>query len=371
MPSRETPRVEAGVPLARFSTLAIGGAARWFMRAETDGDVAAAHRWCHEHGTTMFVLGGGSNLVIADEGYDGLVLQIAMTGHELKPVAGGETLAVARAGSRWDDLVATVVSRGLAGVECLSGIPGSVGGTPVQNVGAYGQEVGHTIEQVSAFDRRAGEMVVLAGAECGFSYRMSRFKSDDAGRFIICSVSFRLRPGAPTTTYPDIQRYIDRHRIITPSVADLRAAVLEIRRSKGMVIDPADADTRSVGSFFMNPIVTLDARERVASATGEQPPAFALDDRHVKIPAAWMIERAGFTKGFVDGAAGISTKHPLAIVNRGGATARDVLRLATRIKRQVADRFGVWLRPEPIFVGFGADADVAYLQETDGSCHHC
>lgn len=370
MPSRESAHApQPGVPLAALTTLGIGGAARWFVRATSDADIAAADRWCTERSTSLFVLGGGSNLVVSDDGVDGLVLQIGMTGHELSDDRG-DVLVTARAGTPWDDVVSVVVGRDLAGIECLSGIPGTVGGTPVQNVGAYGQEVADTIDHVTAFDRRSQQIVTLAASECGFSYRMSRFKQADAGRFIICGVTFRVRPGRPTTTYPDIQRYLERHRIVTATVRDVRGAILETRRAKGMVIDAQDPDTRSVGSFFMNPSVTVDVHERIASMAGTAPPGFPVGDGEVKMPAAWLIEHAGFTRGFVDGAVGLSGKHPLAIVNRGGATARDVLRLATRIKRQVGDRFGVWLRPEPVFVGFVADPDVEYLQKTDGSCRH-
>jgi UDP-N-acetylmuramate dehydrogenase len=308
----------------------------------------------------LFVLGGGSNLVIADRGFDGLVAQIDIQGVEFR-ADGGDTLVRAGAGEPWDPLVALSVERGLAGLECLSGIPGSVGGTPVQNVGAYGQEVGDTIECVSVFDRLAQSQLMLSNADCRFAYRMSRFKHEDADRFVVCDVTFRLRPGRPTTTYPDVVRYFERHDMRRPTIADARSAVLAIRRSKGMVIDPADPDTRSVGSFFMNPIVTVGTREEISSLAGAAAPGFAIGGDRVKVPAAWLIERAGFQKGMADGAAGISTKHPLALVNRGGATARDVVRLAVRIRRQVLDRFGVALRPEPVFAGFDGDPDVEYL----------
>jgi UDP-N-acetylmuramate dehydrogenase len=268
----------------------------------------------------------------------------------------------AAAGEPWDDLVAAAVGRELAGLECLSGIPGSVGGTPVQNVGAYGQEVADTIERVTAFDRRQGCFLTLANADCRFAYRMSRFKREDSGRFVVCDVAFRLRPGSPTTTYPDVRRYFERHAIVAPTVADARSAVLDIRRQKGMVTDPGDPDTRSVGSFFMNPVVSQDVHQRV---TGQSPnghvPGFTLAGGNVKIPAAWLIEQAGFARGYGAGRAGLSTKHPLAIVNRGGATARDVLDLAVQIKRTVLDRFGIPLYPEPVFVGFAGDPDVSYL----------
>jgi UDP-N-acetylmuramate dehydrogenase len=253
------------------------------------------------------------------------------------------------------------VDRGLAGVECLSGIPGTVGGTPIQNVGAYGQEVSSTIEHVTVYDCVDHTVRSMRAADCGFSYRMSRFKAADEGRFVVCDVTFRMRPGPPTATYADIAAYLRRSDVSSPTVAVVRDAVLSIRRSKGMVVDERDPDSRSVGSFFMNPVVAEAVRERVASVAGERPPGFATSDERVKIPAAWLIERSGFTKGYADGAVGISTKHPLALVNRGGATAADVLRLARAVKQGVGDRFGVWLRPEPIFVGFDADPAVDFL----------
>jgi UDP-N-acetylmuramate dehydrogenase len=348
------------VPLAPLSTLGIGGPARWYAVASTPADVAAADAWCRDRGVELFALGGGSNLVIADEGLDRLVLRIEIDGVSMTP-SGDSTSVRAGAGEPWDRLVGAVVDRGLAGVECLSGIPGSVGGTPIQNVGAYGQEVADTIDRVEVFDRATRTLTELRNRDCGFAYRMSRFKSSDAGRFIVTGVSFTLATGAAAATYPDIVRHLHASGTTAPTAADVRAAVLAVRRAKGMVLDAGDPDTRSVGSFFMNPVVSADTREHVARSAGVTPPGFALQDGRTKLPAAWLIERAGFGKGFVDGAVGTSTKHPLALINRGGATARDVLRLATRIKRQVLDRFGVALRPEPIFVGFDDDPDVTYL----------
>jgi UDP-N-acetylmuramate dehydrogenase len=348
------------VPLALLGTLGIGGAARWFLRAEHADDVAAARTWCDEQNISWFVLGGGSNVVIADRGFDGLVLQIGMRGTTISR-DGEDWLIAAGAGESWDGVVHMAVDRGLAGIECLSGIPGTVGGTPIQNVGAYGQEVSSTIEQVIVYDCADRTVRSMSAAECGFSYRMSRFKSTDEGRFVVCETMFRLRPGPPTATYADVAEYLERSKVSSPTLAVVRNAVLNIRRSKGMVVDARDPDSRSVGSFFMNPVVTEADRERVASIAGERPPGFATHDGRVKIPAAWLIERSGFTKGYVDGAVGISTKHPLALVNRGGATAADVLRLARTVKQGVGDRFGVWLRPEPIFVGFDDDPDVDFL----------
>jgi len=356
---------QADVLLAPMTTLGVGGNARWFMRATTVEDVAAAHTWCEDSGAPLFVLGGGSNVVVADRGVDGLVLQVAIGGVDFHP-RGGRTVLRIGAGEPWDDVVAASVSRGLAGLECLSGIPGSAGGTPVQNVGAYGQEVSQTIADVTVLDRRSGGITVLSRAECGFAYRMSRFKREDAGRFIVCDVLFELSPGPPTVTYPDVVSHLERSGVVAPALADVRDAVLSIRRRKGMVIDSSDSDTRSVGSFFMNPVVDADRHARLASAATGPVPGFVLGGGKVKIPAAWLIEQSGFARGYQSGAVGVSSKHPLAIVNRGAATARDVLALAARIKRQVADRFGIWLRPEPAFIGFEDDADVTYLLETRG-----
>jgi UDP-N-acetylmuramate dehydrogenase len=311
----------------------------------------------------MFVLGGGSNLVIADEGFRGLVLRIALAGLSFDS-RDGETCVRAAAGELWDVVVASSVARGLAGLESLSGIPGSVGGTPIQNVGAYGQEVADTIDGVEVFDRQTGTTGTLSRNDCRFSYRMSRFKRDEPERFVVCAVTYRLQHAAPSASYPDVVRYLERAAIAAPSVADVRAAVLSIRRSKGMVVDEADPDSRSVGSFFMNPVVSEAQREEVSRRAGERPPAFPVADG-VKVPAAWLIERAGFTRGFVDGVVGISTKHPLALVNRGGATAADIVRLATTIKRRVLDRFGIALRTEPVFVGFEHNQAVEFLQ---GAC---
>ena len=262
--------------------------------------------------------------------------------------------------------MAAAVSRGLAGFECLSGIPGSAGGTPVQNVGAYGQEVAQTLAEVTVIDRLSGDVATLGGAECKFGYRTSRFKREDRGRFVVCDVLFELSPGPPTVSYPDVFDQLHRRGVVTPTLSDVRDAVLSIRRRKGMVLDPSDPDTRSVGSFFMNPIVSADRHASLVGAAAGPVPGFVLPEGQVKIPAAWLIEQSGFERGYESGAVGLSSKHPLAIVNRGAAAARDVVALAGLIKRQVADRFGIWLRVEPAFVGFGDDPDVAYLLDVRG-----
>jgi UDP-N-acetylmuramate dehydrogenase len=353
------------VPLAPFSTLGVGGAAEWLTSITAPDGIVTAHAWSRERGAPLTVLGGGSNVVIADAGIRGLVLHNRLDGMAFWKDSD-DTLVTAGAGEPCDNLVAACVARGLAGVECLSGIPGGVGGTPIQNVGAYGQQVADTVETVTAFDVEDGAMRTLPSAECRFAYRTSRFKTDEAGRWIVCAVTFRLRAGDPLVSYPDVRMQLEQRGIASPTVADVREAVLAVRRRKGMVIDAADADTHSVGSFFVNPILTDDHRERIASASGQPVPGFGLSDGRVKVPAAWLIEHAGFTRGTADGAAGISSKHTLALINRGGATAADIVRLAVRIKRTVADRFGVLLRPEPVFLGFAASPDLDYLR-TD---HH-
>jgi UDP-N-acetylmuramate dehydrogenase len=350
----------ARVALAPLTTLGVGGSARWLARAASAEDVRSVVAWAGDRQLPLFVLGGGSNLVVADEGWPGFVLQIAISGIR-SSTDGEDTLLSVAAGEVWDEVVEYAVKRDFAGVECLSGIPGTVGGTPVQNVGAYGQEVGSVIEYVTVIDRRDGTVADLAGDECGFSYRMSRFKGADLDRFIVSGITLRLRRGLPTLAYPDVTAYLKEHAIMSASVADVRRAILAIRRRKGMVLDPSDPDTRSVGSFFMNPVVATSVHAALRETLNTDVPSFPAPVGAVKIPAAWLIERAGFARGFATGAVGLSTKHPLAIVNRGGASARDVVALAVRIKRQVADRFGIALRTEPVFVGFGDDPDVAYL----------
>lgn len=357
------PAIASGVPLAPRNSLRVGGAARWFTAASSAGEVAAAHAWSRSRGVPLIVLGGGTNVVVADAGLDALVVAVQPRGLTIQD--DGETLHVtAAAGEPWDAVVEAAVARGGAGLECLSGIPGLTGGTPIQNVGAYGQDVAEVVETVTVFDTVAAAVSQLPASACGFAYRTSRFKVQDAGRFVVCAVTFRLSKGAPTTTYADVAAALARQGVTHPSVADVRATVIEIRRRKAMVIDEIDPDTRSVGSFFTNPIVTADAAEGVARRAGAAPPAFPQADGRVKLPAAWLIERAGFARGTRDGAVGLSSRHTLAIVTREGATAADVVRFAGRVVRGVEDRFGVRLRPEPVFLGFaggGASPDVDYL----------
>jgi len=340
--------------LAPFTTFGIGGPARWFVEAASEAEIVEASEWARERGVLLFVLGGGSNVLVADEGFAGLVLRIAVKGIERD---GG--LFRVGAGEDWDAFVDHAVTRDCAGIECLAGIPGTVGGTPVQNVGAYGQEVASVIELVRAFDLRLRGFAEFSGAECAFGYRRSRFNTTDRGRYIVTRVDYRLTPGgAPTVRYPELARALLEFEY--PSLAEVAAAVRRIRQSKGMLLVEGDPDCRSAGSFFKNPVVSKDQFSSIAERRDVAPPSFPVGPRaenegNVKIPAAWLIEQAGFAKGYVLGAAGISTKHTLAIVNRGGATAQEILALADRIVSAVESRFGIRLEMEPELVGFAGE----------------
>ena len=334
------------VPLAPLTTLKIGGPARFFVVARTESDVIDAFRHAGANGLDLFILGGGSNLLVADEGFDGLVIQIALKGVE----RDGEIIRVA-AGEDWDSFVSFCVKNDLAGVECLSGIPGFVGGTPIQNVGAYGQEVSETILSVTCLDRTTRELVELTNDNCGFTYRKSIFNSTERDRYVVLSVTYRLtQSGSPNIRYKDLKNeFGDRE----PTLAEVRETVLRIRRSKSMVIDESDPNSRSAGSFFKNPIVDRAKFDDIASqSAGATVPSFPAGEDHVKIPAAWLIERAGFSKGFRFGNVGISANHSLAIVNLGGGSAAEVLALKEKIQAGVEQKFDILLQHEPVFVGF-------------------
>jgi UDP-N-acetylmuramate dehydrogenase len=347
-------------PLAPLTTFQIGGPARWFVDAATEDEIIEAADWARQRGVVLFVLGGGSNLLVADAGFDGLVLHIGLLGISVEKTPDHQRSRIYRAaaGEDWDRFVECAAQDGCAGVECLAGIPGTVGGTPVQNVGAYGQEAAFTIERVRAYDLCERAFVELTAAECGFSYRHSRFNSADRGRFIVTRVDFRLTPGgAPALRYADLQRAFEaqRHDGVEPTLVEVAAEVRRIRQSKGMLLVDGDPDCRSAGSFFKNPVVSEEHAQRIATAAGKEPPRFPAGPGMVKVPAAWLIEHAGFAKGYQRGAAGISTRHTLALINRGSASASDVLALAAEIRSRVQARFGVALKMEPVLVGFPAE----------------
>jgi UDP-N-acetylmuramate dehydrogenase len=349
--------IEENRPLAPLTTLGIGGPARWFAEAASEQEIAEAAAWARRQGVPLFVLGGGSNLLVADSGFPGLVLHVGLKGIE----RDGEVFRVS-AGESWEHCVQQTLGADCAGLECLAGIPGSVGGTPVQNVGAYGQEVASVIERVRVFDLKKQEFAEFENAECGFAYRRSRFNSADRGRYVVTRVDYRLKPGgAPTLRYAELQRAIEANRASgggygdEPSLKEVAEAVRQIRRSKGMMLEEGDPDCRSAGSFFKNPVVSEDLFQRIAARSA--PPRFPAGEGlenagRVKIPAAWLIEQAGFAKGYTAGAAGISSRHTLALINCGGATATEILALAGKIAAAVEAQFGVRLEREPVLVGF-------------------
>ncbi len=345
-------RIEENKTLAPFTTFGIGGPARWFVEAQTEEDVVLAAEWAREQGVPLFVLGGGSNLLVADSGFNGMVLHVALRGSQTQDGSADEVIFRVNAGEEWDEFVQRSVEQNCAGLECLAGIPGTVGGTPVQNVGAYGQEVCAVIERVRAIDIREGGCVEFGVAECGFGYRTSRFNTTDRGRFVVTRVDYRLRRGgAPTLRYADLQKAFAGDA--EPTLAKAAEAVRRIRQSKGMLLVEGDPDGRSAGSFFKNPIVASETMDKIAAAVDKEPPRFpAGADGQVKVPAAWLIEQSGFTKGYAVGAAGVSSRHTLALINRGGASAADVMALAERICDEVEAQFGIRLEREPVLLGF-------------------
>jgi UDP-N-acetylmuramate dehydrogenase len=342
------------VPLAPYTTFQIGGPARWFAEALSEDDIAAGIAFATERKLPLFILGGGSNLLVSDSGFSGLVLRIALRGIRSTEERGRSIISAA-AGEDWDGLVAYAVAAGLAGVECLSGIPGTVGGTPVQNVGAYGQEVSQTIVTVRAFDRKTLQFLDLAASDCGFSYRRSIFNSSQRDRYVVSRVHYALHKDAPASfVYADVARYFAARNLTAPTLVEVREAVRSIRAQKGMLLMTGDADCRSAGSFFKNPVVPASVVDSLAQDLGvdkQSIPAYPATQGEVKLSAAWLIERAGFAKGYALGKAGISSRHTLALINRGGASASEVTALRDQVIAAVASRFAVRLEPEPVWLG--------------------
>ncbi len=343
------------VPLAPLTTLGVGGPARYFVEAQSEDEVVEGVEFARSRQLPLFVLGGGSNLLVADAGFPGLMLKIGISGVWHFTAPHGSVTFRADAGVDWDTLVAQTVEANCAGLECLSGIPGTVGGAPVQNIGAYGQEASETIHEVRVLDTQSLEMRVLSNQECGFAYRSSIFNTTERGRYIILQLAFALREAdAACIRYADLQNHFAEHAG-EPTLTEVRAAVREIRHRKAMLIVPGDDDARSAGSFFKNPIMPQAFFEELSARLGLQGlqlPSYPAGDGLRKLPAAWLVEHAGFAKGYCRGAAGISRKHALAIINRGGATAVDIVALKDEIQARVRDEFGIELQPEPVFVGF-------------------
>jgi len=341
--------VTSHVPLAPLTTLRVGGPAARMVDLCSEDDVRASVADADAHRQPLLVLGGGSNLVVADEGFAGLVGRMAIRGIEARRT-GDRVLVDVGAGEDWDALVARAVEEGWRGVASLSGIPGRVGATPIQNVGAYGEEVADTVAGVRVFDRASNAFVDMAPAECGFGYRASMFKRSE--RWIVTSVRFAFESGddAPVR-YAELARALSVKEGGRVPAKQVRETVIALRRGKGMVLDPADPDSVSAGSFFVNPVVDLATAAQVEVLAGAAPPSFAAGEGRVKLAAAWLVERAGFVKGWGEGRAGVSRKHALALVNRGGATSAELLAVARAIRDGVRARFGVTLEPEPVFVG--------------------
>ena len=339
------------VALAPYTTFQIGGPARWFAEATSEDEVLQAVQFARERKLPLFVLGGGSNVLVADSGFPGLVLRLVLTGIEEASSCSKEFKDFsAAAGEDWDRFVSHAISRNCGGVECLAGIPGTVGGTPVQNVGAYGQEVSNVIQSVRALELATMAFVDLSSEQCRFAYRQSLFNTVAQGKFILTRVLFRLHPAAnPQLGYADLKSYFKHSP--EPNLGEVAVAVREIRHAKGMLIVEGEEDCRSAGSFFKNPILTAEQLKHVASVTQAAVPQFPAGPGLVKVPAAWLLERAGFHKGYELGRAGISSRHTLALINRGGATAGEILALRDQIAAEVSSRFGIRLEAEPVMVG--------------------
>lgn len=358
------------VSLAALTTMGCGGRARWLLRVDSAETARDALGWCEQSGVRSWVLGGGSNVLIADLGLDGLVLQPSAHGREIVGKEAGAVLIRIEAGHDWDALTAWSAQQGFAGIECLSGIPGLAGAAPIQNIGAYGQSVSDCLVAVEALDCATGEVRMWPAEDCGFGYRDSVFKRAAPGRFLVTAITLRLRTdGRPTLLYPELRRRLgvgDRPNGGLPGLAAVRDAVLELRSSKGMVIDAQDPDSRSAGSFFLNPIVAQSEAAAVEERFGhtlraeESMPTWRQDPQDgkamVKLSAAWLIEHSGMSKGYGEGPVGLSRKHTLAIVNRGGATTRQVLAFAAQVQRRVQDCCGIQLLREPVLLG--PDAEV-------------
>jgi len=342
--------VRKNVDLAPLTTFKIGGPARFFAEAYSPINISEAVTWARKHSLPLFVLGGGSNLLVPDSGFEGLVLQIKVCGMNYL----GQNLFAVGAGESWDDFVQHAIEQRFAGIECMAGIPGSVGGTPVQNVGAYGQEVAETIVAVHAFDRDTQTFVTFDKAACNFRYRASRFNTDERNRYIVSRVDFELHPdGEPNLKYADLQKRF-AEAMTPPTLLEVANAVRDIRRSKGMLITPSDPDTRSAGSYFKNPIIPMEQLAGIAAAANlpaDKVPNWPTPTGDTtKLPAAWLLEHAGFVKGYGSGPAGISTRHTLALVNRNHATFADIQALETEIIAAVQAKFHVALEREPVLL---------------------
>lgn len=343
---------QKNICLSNYTTIGLGGNAKYFAECESVDSIMEAIRFGRENNLKVQVMSGGSNIIFPDSGFEGLVIKVNIKGVKFED-SDEHTFITVNAGVNWDELVIQTIERGLSGLECLSGIPGSCGSAPVQNLGAYGQEVKNTIISLKAIDRHTLEMKNFTNAECLFGYRQSRFKSEDQDKFIICEVTIRLSKSEPVIRYPELQKFIENYleysssKNLRENLMAIRNAVITLRKKKSMVIDKDDPNTRSCGSFFMNPLLTKEQFIKIQSLHEDMP--YFTEGNLFKIPAAWLIEKSGFHRGFRSGGAGISDNHSLAIINLGGST-NDVITLAKKIERQVHKKFQIVLIKEPVIV---------------------
>ena len=353
-------KLQESIPLAPYTTLGIGGPARFFCEVESEAEVAEAVSFAQERNLPLFVLGGGSNLLVSDAGFDGVVMRVGVPVSKRERRHRESVLLEVGAGENWNDIVLYAVDNGYAGLECLAGIPGDVGGTPVQNVGAYGQEVAETIVQVRAYDLKTRAFVDLDHEACRFGYRRSLFNTEERGRYIVTAVTYKLQPGGePALRYADVKRHfaaqIDRGEELT--LRQVYDAVRSIREQKGMLAGQGGPDGRSAGSFFKNPVVPVTMVAQVALQAGrraEEVPQYPAREGMAKLSAAWLVERAGFPKGLAMGRAAISSRHTLALVNLGGATAVELIALRDAVVEGVKNKFAVQLEQEPVMLGFSS-----------------
>jgi UDP-N-acetylmuramate dehydrogenase len=353
-------QLQKSIALAPYTTLGVGGSARYFCEVHSEAEVEQAAQLARDRSLPLFVLGGGSNLLVSDAGFDGVVMRIGATDSKHECREGDNVLLEVGAGENWDDVVLYAVDRGYAGIECLAGIPGDAGGTPVQNVGAYGQEVAETIVQVRAYDLETRTFVDLDHEACRFGYRRSLFNTDARGRYIVIAVTYKLRAGGePALRYADVKRHFagQIERGEKPTLRQVYDAVRSIREQKGMLVGQGGPDGRSAGSFFKNPIVPSAILPQLALKAGcraEEVPQYPAGDGMVKLAAAWLVEQSGFHKGFAMGRAAISSRHTLALVNLGGATAAELIALRDAVRSAVETKFGVQLEQEPVMLGFSS-----------------
>ncbi len=353
-----TLKIHEEVPLAPHTTLAIGGPARFFCDATTEAEIAEATQFANDRNLGLFVLGGGSNLLVSDAGFDGLVIRVNLKASKHERREGSSILLDVGAGENWDDIVLYAVDRGYAGIECLAGIPGDAGGTPVQNVGAYGQEVAETIVKVRAYDLETKKIVTLNHEACRFGYRRSLFNHDARGRYIVTAVTYKLHPaGEPALRYADVKNYfaVQIERGEKPTVRQVYDAVRSIREQKGMLAGQGGPDGRSAGSFFKNPVIPSTMIPEIAQAASCRPedvPQYRAGEGKVKLAAAWLVEQSGFHKGLTMGRAAISSRHTLALVNLGDATAAELIALRDAVMTAVKNKFTIQLEQEPVMLGF-------------------